>query len=1353
MKRFFSFLIYGIVLSVGLVQSAVAQDDRAQAESALRAMAVSNAAHSGSSPFSPPGKNDVTFIADTGSGLDTGCSYRSGGILTIHFKVDRVIGVTAAADILALERKGLISPTAMLQMPAYDVDYVSGSSQILPERDRVRVNGNIVSTEFLNGINDTWVSNRFDIPTEWLNFPADPGKGGTVVPADNIITIEIDTLNTVDTWCTAIDWVAVTIQAVRPVVFVHGILSNGGVWDQASPNASWVKSLQDQVTKLGVLNTNELNLGNLDTIGNNAKKIADVVTAVRARWGVDQVNLVTHSKGGIDSREYARSSNAVEQLIEIGTPNAGSPLADFIEGGAYLIFGTANATKANLWVGGLGGLQLTRPYMAFYNLLYKPNLGVRYVTLPGDYELDANSSAADRFTTFIVGQGDAIVPLTSVPLSYATNLKAFVSTGSNTEAKHYGFNAAASLTGSPNVVNLLLPYLTAAETPLKANNIFSPPAPQEQLESALATTTTIANASTWSTAGTIKQSETQTGTIVVDASTSASFAMMYSSGTLDLSLTAPSGIVYTSASAVNNSSVSYSNGDILGGELAVYAISNPETGTWKYTVTGSKVTDTTGSTSYSINALLQGTTIAMTAGFVSATVHSGDALKLQAALTNGTAALTGATVVAQVVLPDSTVVKQTLYDDGTNGDTTKNDGIYNANFTQTTTAGNYAVTFQANGTSPLFQRQAFNLATVSLSTSTLSGTYTDSVSDTDSDGLYNQLNLDVGVKITKAASYRVLAVLSDSKGNTLTGSTDAALTTSDSNVRVTFDGAALYLNGVDGPYTISRVTLAEITDTAILITDEKTNVRTTSAYKAATFQHDALSTTGNGVATGVDTNSNKLFDTLKVTFDVTSLVSGSYNWSARMTDKNGIGITLAANSGTLKVGTNTLELDFDGSDIGKHGVNGPYQLNDLLLYGGTRTLSVAHVFSTGAFTASQFEGFTKQALIATVNSLSRTTPSSGTPNAGDTISVAAYVTPSAGTGKPTGTITFSVDGTAQSPVTLVNGSASLTTTLGGGSHPVTAVYAGDGDYAASTSSALSLAVNPAVTTVALSASPSTFTYLDATSLRAVVASTYKGTIAGTVTFTQINADGSKTTLGTGTIALDASGAYVATLTGKTFAAPGSVTISASYGGSTTYSSSTSSNTILTVTDKADITLGGVPATATVSRGGSTNVALTLSTVNGFSDTATLACSGLPSGSTCKFTAGTATGTASINLTPSSGAYPASVQMTITADNSASLRPSPGTRWTLPVTLAGLLMVPLLAGGRRRRRLSGLLMIAVLAIVSTAAIGCSSGSSSGSGSGGTSTTTLPPKTSTATLTLSSTGAHPVSHSYTISVTVQ
>src|SRR5262249_25769487 len=98
-----------------------------------------------------------------------------------------------------------------------------------------------------------------------------------------------------------------------------------------------------------------------------------------------------------------------------------------------------------------------------------------------------------------------------------------------------------------------------------------------------------------------------------------------------------------------------------------------------------------------------------------------------------------------------------------------------------------------------------------------------------------------------------------------------------------------------------------------------------------------------------------------------------------------------------------------------------------------------------------------QPLIQTVKALSsRITlaSSQSATNVGDMVTFTATVTSSSGSGVPTGSVTFSIDGKAQAPgpLKLVNGHEQAqfqTTTLSAGKHVINATYNGDAAYATS----------------------------------------------------------------------------------------------------------------------------------------------------------------------------------------------------------------------------------------------------------------------------------------------------------------
>jgi hypothetical protein len=175
-------------------------------------------------------------------------------------------------------------------------------------------------------------------------------------------------------------------------------------------------------------------------------------------------------------------------------------------------------------------------------------------------------------------------------------------------------------------------------------------------------------------------------------------------------------------------------------------------------------------------------------------------------------------------------------------------------------------------------------------------------------------------------------------------------------------------------------------------------------------------------------------------------------------------------------------------------------------------------------------------------------------------SVTFTATVAAGSGTPTGTVTFK-EGTSTLFTASLNASgvATFTTSsLAAGSHSIAAVYGGDANFAPSTSPALTQTVNApalAATTTSLGTSVNPSAYGQAVTLTATVsASAGSGTPTGSVTFR----DGQAVL---GSVALDGSGR--AQFSTSALAA-GSHSITASYGGDATFSPSTSAPVTQTV---------------------------------------------------------------------------------------------------------------------------------------------------------------------------------------------
>jgi phospholipase C len=202
------------------------------------------------------------------------------------------------------------------------------------------------------------------------------------------------------------------------------------------------------------------------------------------------------------------------------------------------------------------------------------------------------------------------------------------------------------------------------------------------------------------------------------------------------------------------------------------------------------------------------------------------------------------------------------------------------------------------------------------------------------------------------------------------------------------------------------------------------------------------------------------------------------------------------------------------------------------------------------------------ALIAMVMAMPEchaSTPEATTTTLGSSLNPSVYgqavtftATVSSLSGTPAGTISFIKNGTVMGAGTLFGGVATFTTTATTfavvGTRAMTAAYAGNADFSASTSPALSQVVTQAPSSIALASSLNPSIYGQAVTFTATVAS-LSGTPVGTVTFFRNGA-----VMGTGTLS---GGVAIFTTTAATFAVAGAKSIRAEYAGDTNFSAAAS----------------------------------------------------------------------------------------------------------------------------------------------------------------------------------------------------
>jgi triacylglycerol esterase/lipase EstA (alpha/beta hydrolase family) len=137
-------------------------------------------------------------------------------------------------------------------------------------------------------------------------------------------------------WAVASSWPLIALHrllirdpkpapAQRPVVLVHGLLVNDGVWLR----------LRRFLLRRGVAPIYTLNYGPpLEGIEWFAQQLHARIEKIRAVTGAEHVVLVAQSMGGLVARAYLRRFGAgrVAKLITIGTPHHGSMLAHSFPG-------------------------------------------------------------------------------------------------------------------------------------------------------------------------------------------------------------------------------------------------------------------------------------------------------------------------------------------------------------------------------------------------------------------------------------------------------------------------------------------------------------------------------------------------------------------------------------------------------------------------------------------------------------------------------------------------------------------------------------------------------------------------------------------------------------------------------------------------------------------------------------------------------------------------------------------------------------------------------------------------------------------------------------------------------------
>jgi len=246
--------------------------------------------------------------------------------------------------------------------------------------------------------------------------------------------------------------------------------------------------------------------------------------------------------------------------------------------------------------------------------------------------------------------------------------------------------------------------------------------------------------------------------------------------------------------------------------------------------------------------------------------------------------------------------------------------------------------------------------------------YNDSGEDTDGDGLYDYLVVDVGVNVTEAGDYKVSGSLCEngtydsvdyysnmtylSEGNQTIQLRFEGIKIRQNEYNETYDLKSLYLYNYSPPAPPPPVSTPTPPPISVPVSQHESKsteaesisvgygeqldyryyAYTTSYYNYTDFQLPPAEFNNIYADYGTDTDGDGLYNYLTIDVGVNVTKVGRYRIRGELYDNTGHSIDYKSNTTYLSTGSQTVQLNFEGMKIRQNEGNGPYNLKSLYLY-------------------------------------------------------------------------------------------------------------------------------------------------------------------------------------------------------------------------------------------------------------------------------------------------------------------------------------------------------------------------------------------------------------------------------------
>jgi hypothetical protein len=237
---------------------------------------------------------------------------------------------------------------------------------------------------------------------------------------------------------------------------------------------------------------------------------------------------------------------------------------------------------------------------------------------------------------------------------------------------------------------------------------------------------------------------------------------------------------------------------------------------------------------------------------------------------------------------------------------------------------------------------------------------TETARDTNSDSYYDDILITVAFENSKLEIFTLNISMSNLDGILSTESYTLELPVGNNSLDFPIKTNEFYGRGYNGTYNL----LAQLINSD----GESISIREieTSNYNSDEFNPPQIYFTEGSSETGIDIDLDGIFDSLQIIIGIESVLDGSFTVMSWLNNEDYEEVSWTENMISISTGSNLLELNFNGEDINKNKLNGPYKIGYAVIRDTNNIYySAEDIYTTEFYDFSQFEEAKPDLIVST----------------------------------------------------------------------------------------------------------------------------------------------------------------------------------------------------------------------------------------------------------------------------------------------------------------------------------------------------------------------------------------------------